>query len=261
MSAPDPASANLAQIERLNQRGGETLSTADLVAAGTLDPALAAWLLAAVSSGASILTAARPGGAGKSTLLANLLAFLPPDEPIETVAGSRDVTEAFSRRLGADSALPACRLAHEIGSGHFYGYIWGRDAAQFLAIPRKTGARIASCLHADTLSELRDILLSPPIGAAPEDVDQVGVVLFMHVDRANRGWRHRVATVWEAVGDGHRIVWEWQRKDDSYAQVGETAVSRERLSWAGEVIESFLGSGETGFGEMLRHIRAAAGRL
>jgi hypothetical protein len=248
---------NLQHIERLNQRGGETLSVAHLIAAGTVDLDLSAYLLASIAGGASMLTAARPGGAGKSTLLANLLAFLPPGDPIETVSGGRDVPEAFATPLLANASEAShrrCWLAHEIGSGHYYGYIWGHDAAQFLSIPRKTGARIASCLHADTLEDLREVLLSEQIGAAEQDVRHIGLLLFMNVDRGGPQWRHRVATVWEAQEDGHRLIWEWQRRDDRFVQVGESCVAAARLDWSKQTLKAFLASGEPSFARMLAHV-------
>ena len=178
---------NHEQIERLNQRGGRTLSIVDLIQAGTISIEMAAVAMRAMHQGASILTGAVPGGAGKTTLMASILHFLPPDVPIVTVDHSRVIADGLAR-----PSEPSCYLAHEIGSGHWYGYIWGRDVADFLALiegPR----RIASCLHADTLEQLTDILTSPPLGVSPEALGRVGLILFMHVSRGPRGTRRRVA--------------------------------------------------------------------
>ena len=43
--------------------------------------------------------------------------------------------------------------------------------------------RIASCLHADTLDEVTDILCSAPLGVSRSALGRVSVVLFMHVAR------------------------------------------------------------------------------
>ena len=247
---------NLREIEGLNQRGGETLSIAHLISVGTLDLPVAAYLLAAVSAGATMLTAARPGGAGKSTLLASMLSFLPPGEAIETVSDARDVTRAFGARLPGTDERPAerrCWLAHEIGAGHYYGYIWGRDAAQFLSISRRTTDRIASCVHADTLPELREILTSEPLRAAPEDFDAVGVILFMHVDASHR---HRVNEVWESGADGHRLLYKWQQLGDRFVNVAAPSVAPERLAWARETLQDFVREGHPDFGKQNRHIQA-----
>ena len=53
------------------------LSLVDLIKAGTVDLRLAAYLAAAMHSGASLLVGARPGAAGKTTVMCALLNFLP----------------------------------------------------------------------------------------------------------------------------------------------------------------------------------------
>ena len=137
----DVEARNHRQIERLNQRGGRTLSIVDLIQAGTISVEMAGYAMRAMAEGASLLTGARPGGAGKTTLMAAILGLLPPGVPIITVDDSRVIREGL-RRLVTE---PACYLAHEIGSGHWYGYIWGRDVADFFSMIDR-GHRIASCL-------------------------------------------------------------------------------------------------------------------
>ena len=61
------------------------LSLVDLIEAGTLDLALAAYLAAAMRSGASLLVGARPGGAGKTAVMCALLNFLPNQTSIRAV--------------------------------------------------------------------------------------------------------------------------------------------------------------------------------
>ena len=167
---------NQRQIDQLNQRGGRMLSIVDLIQAGTISVEMAAYAMRAMHEGASLLTAARPGGAGKTTLMAALLSLLPPGVPIGH--GGRPPRDP--RRAGQPAAEPACYLAHEIGSGDWYGYIWGRDVADFFSLIEGQ-RRIASCLHADTLEELTGILCSPPLRVARETLGRVGLILFMHV--------------------------------------------------------------------------------
>ena len=86
--------------------------------------------------------------------------------------------------------------------------------------------RIASCLHADTLEELTGILCSPPLRVAREALGRVGLILFMHVAPAPRGYRRRVASFWEADGQGgHRMVFRWNAKADTYRADRRTARS------------------------------------
>jgi len=213
----DVETHNHRQIEMLNQRGGRTLSIVDLIRAGTISPEMAAYAMRAVGRGASILTGAVPGGAGKTTLMASLLGFLPPDVPIVTV----DRAELITDGLRCDPDRAACYLVHEIGSGHWYGYLWGPHVAEYL---RLIGGRrrIASCLHADTLDELTEILCSAPLHVRPDDLGRVGLVLFVHVDRASGGIRRRVATFHEAEGNGrHRLRFRWDARADRFETVGE----------------------------------------
>jgi hypothetical protein len=208
---------NHQQIEQLNQRGGRTLSIVDLIQAGTLNVEMAAYAMQAMHEGASLLTAARPGGAGKTTLMAALLSLLPPGVPIVTVDSSRVIREGFGRVV----AEPACYLAHEIGSGDWYGYIWDQDVANFFSLIDGQ-RRIASCLHADTMEELTGILYSSPLRVAGETLGRVGLILFMHVAPGPRGYRRRVASFWEADGNGkHRLVFHWDAQNDRFEPTAE----------------------------------------
>jgi energy-coupling factor transporter ATP-binding protein EcfA2 len=121
---------NHRQIEQLNQRGGRMLSIVDLIQAGTINVEMAAYAMRAMAEGASLLTAARPGGAGKTTLMAAILGLLPPDVPLVTVDTSRIIHDGLQR----SATEPACYLAHEIGSGDWYGYIWGQDVGNFFSL-------------------------------------------------------------------------------------------------------------------------------
>ncbi len=241
----DTEAHNLTEIEGLNQRGGRTLSVVDLIEDGTLTVELAARLLVCVADGASFLTAANPGGAGKSTLLANLLAFLPPGERIVST-GSRQVV---SDALGAPPASPTCLLAHEIGSGHWYGYIWGGAARDFFRLPPT--CRITTCMHADTIGEMEGILLSPPLSVDPEDFARVDLVLFMHMERQGFGVRRRVATVHEAAfGGDRRLTWCWDADSDRFEQVGDSprvGLLAERLPDAMALIRGLVDRGTRDF--------------
>lgn len=214
----DIEQSNWRQIEVLNQRGGRTLSIADLIAAGTISPEMAGYLGAAIGRGASFLTAARPGGAGKTALLAALLGLLAPGVPIVTVDRPEVVPQA--RRSGA----PACYLAHEIGAGHWYGYLWGPPVAGYLALADgKTS--IASCLHADTPEEVYQTITSPPIGAPREALLGVELLVFVQVEANRTAGRHhirrRVSAVYQADRQAgtHRLVFQWNRARDAFEPV------------------------------------------
>lgn len=199
---------NLAQIERLNQRGRRTLSIADLIAAGTINPEMAAlcWLM--VEGGASLLTGAVPGGAGKTTLMAALLSFLPPGERIATVSGP----EVLRRVERGGMPGPTTLLAHEIGSGHWFGYIWGRQAARFFAAWRH-GARRVTCLHSDDPEQTAEALRA--LGVADQDLAHVALQLYM---RVSGGWARplrRVASLHARLAGRLRALYRWRAEDDA----------------------------------------------
>jgi len=229
---PDLEQRNVQQLEDLNQRGGRMLTVVDLIEAGTLSADMAATVMYALAQGASLLTAARPGGAGKTTLLAAFLNLLPPGVKIITVDSPSVVRQALS----VSSTTPECFLVHEIGDGHWYGYLWGRPVADYFRLIGNR-RRIASCLHADTFRELTEILLGPPLGVARDDLDRVGLFAFIHVDfSASRGYRtrRRVASlecrapfvprnfrfVWDPVADDFTVALHDDGKN-AYAATGD----------------------------------------
>jgi len=250
----DLSRAYFPQIDALNQRGGRTLSVVDLICAGTVTPDVAAHVGAAIAGGASLLTAANPGGAGKTALLAALLGFLPEDRPIVTVEHSQVLDAA------AAEATPRCYLAHEIGDGHWYGYIWGPVVARFLALAAD-GHTVASCLHADTLDELRGVLHSPPLGVDEATLLGIDFTLFMHIDTSDPGdaWGHRrrVAAVYEvdrAAGE-HRLVFKWDPQTDALVQMAEASHNVQGKGLA-ELLSELASSGVRDFGDVRRALLA-----
>ncbi len=202
---------NLREILRLQQRGGRMLSIVDLIKAGTVSEQAAAFMLVAVSRGASILTCAGPGGAGKTTLLADILCFLPPGERIVTVSSPSVIERARTQ----PPARPECYLAHEIGSGHWFGYIWGSTVRDFFSL-LDTGRRIAATLHADSLDEARGILTSPPLFVDPQHFSALGLVGFINF-APEAGLQRRMTFLYgHAPGRGLQLAFRWRHCDDSH---------------------------------------------
>ncbi len=226
--------ANLAEIAGLNQRGGRTLSIVDLIADGTLDVPMAAYLLAAVADGVSMLTAAGPGGTGKSTLLASLLSFLPPGEEIISVSGADVIASAISARQRA------CYVAHEIGAGHWYGYIWGAQVPAFLDLAGY-GHRLAAAIHADSLRELAAQLYGAPLGASEEQLAAIRLICFMAMDCTSGGAVRRRVTQVHSQADGvFAPVYTWNSITDEFeqgdAEQSLSAIGRDRFASARELI-------------------------
>ena len=233
----DLEQSNSREIEKLNQRGGRTLSIVDLVQAGTMNVEMAGRAMRAMAEDASVLTGARPGGAGKTTLMAAILGLMPPEVPIVTVEQPHVVQAGLDRPPNE----PACYLVHEIGAGHWYGYLWGPDVATFISLSQGQ-RRIASCLHADTLEELTEILSAPPLDVDEAALGQIGLILFIHV---LRGRRRRVATFWEADGQGgHRILFQWNPGAEDFQQV-EPPRDPEGVKPYEQFIQTLVDDGET----------------
>lgn len=203
---------NWRQIEDLNQRGGRMLSAVDLLLAGTVDIDLAAYVCCQMSKGMSILTAANPGGAGKTTVMAAFLGFIPP--------GTRIVT--ISDKSVLDSKHPIHRkpeylMAHEIGSGYYYGYIWGRDVTRYFSLI-EPGVSVASNLHADTMDELKDVLVGE-LGVTEELIGKVDLIMFIAMTRGRSFFdvARRVAMVYQSFNGRHELIFSHDPGSDKFA--------------------------------------------
>lgn len=206
--------AHVREINRCNQRGERMLSLVDLLNAGTVDLPLAAYLAAAMRGGASLLVGARPGGAGKTALTCALLNWLPDRCAIRPVAGQATLAHGLNDTQFGDS----CYLAHEIGAGSYYAYVWGEEARAFFQLAAN-GHIIASNLHADTLEETRDQLCGEN-GVARAHLDAVAIKLYLRVTR-RPGWsmQRRVDRVYENDGAQDRLLWEWMG-DGTFRRAG-----------------------------------------
>jgi hypothetical protein len=178
------------------------LSLVDLIEAGTVDLPLAAYLAAAMRSGASLLVGARPGGAGKTAVMCALLNFL-PDHTVIRAVDSRAVLEEGQRD---DKPGRTCYLAHEISSASYYAYVWGNEARALFGLAAD-GHIIASNLHADTLEETGDQLCREN-GVARAHLDALTLKIFLEIKRT-AGWSMRrwVGCVYESDGRKDRLLW------------------------------------------------------
>jgi len=217
-------SARLAKhVEALNacnQRGGRMLSLIDLLEAGTVDLASAAYLAAALRMGASLLVGALPGGAGKTSVMCALLNFLPDATSIRAVDSMKVLEEGRSRRKGG-----SCYLAHEVGDGPYYAYVWGTAARAFFRLARE-GHQIATNLHADTLEQTQ-VQLVQQNGVEPDDLLAVHLKLYLRLERGS-GWslKRRVSAIYESDGTSDRLLWE-SDADACFRRLGESALVTE----------------------------------
>lgn len=198
------------------------LSLVDLIEAGTVNLDLAAYLAAVVAGGHSLLVGANPGGAGKTTVMAALLAFLPPGCAIEPVADRRVLADAARDHAYGET----CYLAHEVGAGSYYAYVWGAEARAFFALAG-AGHIIATNLHADTLSETKSQLCGQN-GVAPVDLHSVTLKLYLRLYRG-RDWQvdRRVSHVYESDGEKDRLVWT-HTPDEGFCRVASSRIVSEQ---------------------------------
>jgi hypothetical protein len=222
----DSIAAHVRALRDCNQRGGRLLSLVDLIDAGTVDLALAGYLAAAMRAGGSLLVGARPGGAGKTALMVALLNFLPNETAIQPIEGP----VVLRRGLADEGYGRTCYLAHEIGEGFYYAYLWDDQARAFFELAAR-GHTIASNLHADTLLEARTQLIDEN-GVEPAGVDAVTLKVFLRLGRgANLRLTRWVNRAYESSGS----------PDPGGA--GDTAP--DRLLWVGEKRGRFIRQAES----------------
>jgi hypothetical protein len=223
--------SHVMEIDKCNQRGGRMLSIRDLLDAGTLDRKMSEYLLAAISGGRSFLVGAMPGGAGKTTVMGALLNFIPDIDIVPTVNG--DVI-----RDGLDDETPRCYLAHEIGRGRWYAYIWGRDVENFLHLTCRH--MVAGNLHAD---DIEDVLSHD--GIDESNITKLDLLIFLSVNGGLRGRSRRINSILENQGGrgtlAFKQIYSCRPPDGPFVYSGRPKLVTEReLEWAGEVMESVL---------------------
>jgi hypothetical protein len=194
--------AHVRAINDCNQRGGRMLSLVDLIDAETVDLPLAAYLAAAMRSGASLLVGARPGGAGKTTVMCALLNFLPDHTAIRAV----DNPAVLARAQRDNHPGHTCYLAHEINNAPYYAYIWGQEARTFFTLGVQ-GHIIASNLHADTPQETQDLVCGQ-YGVDRAHLDAVTLKVYLRLERTG-GWsaQRRISHLYESDGKQDRLLW------------------------------------------------------
>ncbi len=138
--------------------------------------------------------------------MAALLDFLPQEERIITASGMEPIEDAAA---AAGGGRPVCLLAHEVGAGSWYGYIWGESARAFL-IAGTTGARIVTTLHADNPVQVREVFARCGIGL--EQAFSPELQLF--IQRIGRTPQRRVTAIYTRTNGRMRPVFQWSASND-----------------------------------------------
>jgi hypothetical protein len=151
------------------------LSTAQIIALGSVDAKTAAlvWLL--LEHGAS-LTVAGPTdpqpGIGKTTTLNALLQFVPEGTALAYMSGMYE-DFSFTQLQDIDPARTYA-LCNEV-SDHLPIYMWGRVARRYLTLPAQ-GYHIATSVHADTIDDVIE-MYQHDLRVSTEDTRRLGLVV------------------------------------------------------------------------------------
>jgi hypothetical protein len=244
--AGDPV---LAEIEKMNQRGGRMLSLVDLLAARTLTPDACTHLAASMMEGVSIACGALAGGTGKTTLLAALLSFAPPDTRIITVSGDPGALhrQAAGRRMSPTGKT--IFLCHEISPGHYYSYLWGPNLPPYFRLHQPGKNFLAFTIHADEPEEAYPQLEGGKTGLDREDVMKLDLLVFI---RFTGGQERRLTGIYEKDSSAsvHVPVFRYERghnriekvrpgADDCTVHTAEAAPDRRAIMQA-RLAEFFL---------------------
>jgi hypothetical protein len=199
----DFLSANLDQINSLNQRGGRMLSIIDLIDKKTIPLSLAAYLAIYASEGCNFLTAAMPGGAGKTAVMGALMGLLPAHFEIRTIEN-----EIYPRNMekGREES-PIAYVIHEIGQGHWYGYIWGRPVLEVIE-HLDLHTKLFTNMHPDTIE---DIYSTFEGFGSKQKIQIFDFIITIRLCSAEP--RHRIHEVWQTNNlhhskyDGDKFHW------------------------------------------------------
>lgn len=195
------------ELNRCNQRGGRMLSVFDLLAAKTLDLDLAAYLMARISKGASFMVGSVPGGAGKTTVMCALLNFVPLNIPLIAATDQAVYQAANTRDLPARS----CYICHEIGSGHYFAYLWA-DALRAYCGLFEHGHILATNLHADNPGQAREQICDTN-GVRSEHFNKFELLIFLRIENGYLKANRRIEEVYSSDGSsGHELIFHANKK-------------------------------------------------
>jgi hypothetical protein len=151
------------------------LSTAQIIALGSVDVKTVAMVWLLLEHGAS-LTVAGPTdpqpGIGKTTTLNALLQFVPEGTALAYMSGMYE-DFAFTQLPDIEPARTYA-LCNEV-SDHLPIYMWGRVARRYLALPAR-GYHIATSVHADTIDDVIH-MYQHDLRVSVDDVRRLGLVV------------------------------------------------------------------------------------
>ena len=135
--------------------------------------------------------------------------------------------------------------------------IYAEAVSRFLGLAQ-AGHIVASCLHADTLPELKGIL-EGDLGVPPAALGRVDLIVFMHVRHGGSGYERRVAAVYGAAQDdlgnrAHTLLYQWKSSDDTFAAAQEPVADPAMTSAARDLLGGLVKKGVRDFGRVRKEI-------
>jgi len=131
-----------------------------------------------------------------------------------------------------------CFIAHEIGRGRWYGYIWGKDVANFLKLAKKH--MIAGNLHADNVPEVLEAE-----GIDEANLSNLHVLIFMKRTGQRGFTQRRVTSIYENQGlNGGNVfkqLFMWNEKEDSFTGLAASKlITDPELQRSRSIIEKII---------------------
>jgi hypothetical protein len=221
------------------------LSTAQIIALGSVDVKTVAMVWLLLEHGAS-LTVAGPTdpqpGIGKTTTLNALLQFVPEGTALAYMSGMYE-DFAFTQLPDIEPARTYA-LCNEV-SDHLPIYMWGRVARRYLTLPAR-GYHIATSVHADTIDDVIH-MYQHDLRVSVDDVRRLGLVvnigLVGRVYPLRRRWltthflqHHANPNCPEAVIPLPLSL--WNDFDDTF-ELADQPILHELANWAGIIPAEF----------------------
>ncbi len=167
------------------------LTLLDLVATGTLQIDIAAFLWAAITRRSSLIVVAGPSGAGKTTLLSAVADLLPVEERRIHVRGVYDPF-AFLSDPAVEPSVSSL-MVNEI-SPHLPIYLWGPGVRRLLRATER-GFRVLATAHATSCQELIAQLAAYPLRIPMAELAALDLVVVLHAWREGTKILRRIAEV------------------------------------------------------------------
>ncbi len=210
------------------------LTPTHMIRYGTLNAAQLAYLWLAIENGQSILIS---GGTatGKTSLLNALSLFIKPSMKIVSIEDTAElrlphphwIPEVARTPLSIEGRIGEVSLFDLLKSSLrqrpdyiVLGEVRGKEAF-VLFQQMATGHPSLATIHAATISQLIDRLITPPISLPPSLLENINIIIFLVMSRLHGSYVRRAESVLEVVGlkgdrPMTRTIFEWKPVDDSY---------------------------------------------